>query len=442
MVDDSRGLPLTAAGADAVSAFDHALDGYLGLAADTGVRLKATFTADPEMPMAHVLKGYFFMLMGARALIGRAKKAAAAGQCMDVANQRERRHLAALEAWTEGRWQAAIGHWEAILRDHPRDVLALRLAHHGYFYDGDSQNLRDCVARGLHAWTADVPGYGYVLGMRAFGLEETHAHGPAEEAGRAAVAINPEDPWAIHAVAHVYEMTDRPDAGLAWLADNQDGWAGCNNFRYHVWWHRALMTLDLGDTDAVLALYDHHMWDADSEEYLDLINDAALLLRLELHGVEVGDRWPALADKCKVRTDDHILAFIDVHFAIALAAAGAPEAGELMESLGAYAGTGNGAGGEDNRAISRAIGRPLAEAVIAHRDGDFERTVELLEPIRYDLHRLGGSHAQRDLFAMLLLDAALNAGRINLARALAAERLGRRPDNPWTADAYDRAFAL
>ena len=46
------------------------------------------------------------------------------------------------------------------------------------------------------------------------------------------------------------------------------------------------------------------------------------------------------------------------------------------------------------------------------------------------------------LFAMLLLDAALNAGRINLARALAAERLGRRPDNPWTADAYDRAFAL
>ncbi len=439
MFDDSRGLPLTANGADAAAAFDHVIDGYLGLAADTGGRLKSVFAADPEMPMAHVLKGYFFMLMGARTLVGRSKKAAAAaGDCMDGANRRERAHLAALDAWTEGHAKAAIGHWESILRDHPLDVLALRLAHHGYFYLGDSQNLRDSVARCLHAWTDDVPGYGYVLGMRAFGLEETHAHGPAKEAGRAAVAINAKDPWAIHAVAHVYEMTDQPDEGLAWLAHNEDGWAGGNNFRYHIWWHRALMLLDNRDYDAVLALYDNDLWDADSDEYLDLVNDAALLLRIELHGVEVGDRWRALAEKTKARTDDHLLAFIDVHFAISLAAAGAPEAGRLMESLGAYAG----AGDEDNAAVTRAIGLPVAEAVIAHRNGDFQRVVNLLEPIRYDLHRMGGSHAQRDLFAMLLLDAALNAGQTNLARALAAERLCRRPDNEWTSDAYDRAFAL
>lgn len=439
MVLDCRGVEFTAAGDAAVAAFDHVIDGYLGLAADTGERLKAVFAADPEMPMAHVLNGYFFMLMASAPLKERAVKvaAAAAGEAAKAGSARERWHAAALEAWTRGAHGAAIGHWEAILRAEPTDVLALRLTHHGYFYKGDSQNVRDTVARCLHAWDADVPGYGFVMGMRAFGLEETHAYEPAIEAGEMAVAINPDDPWAIHAVAHVYEMTDKPEQGLDWLRDNEPGWTGCNNFRYHVWWHRALMRLDRGEYDEALALYDNDLWDPASDEYLDLVNDAALLQRFELHGVDVGERWQVVADKCKARTNDQILAFVDAHFALALAAAEASETRELLDNMRAHTDDRV----ADNAAITAKIGLPLAEALVAYRRADFAAAVERLEPIRYAVHGIGGSHAQRDLFAMILLDAAIRAERPELARSLAAERLCRMPENAWAHEAYERAFA-
>ena len=54
-------------------------------------------------------------------------------------------------------------------------------------------------------------------------------------------------------------MTNDTDAGLAWLSKRTRAWAHCNYFRYHVWWHMALMYLDRGDIDAVYALYDDHI---------------------------------------------------------------------------------------------------------------------------------------------------------------------------------------
>ncbi len=439
MPDDIRGLTLTAANAEAAAAFDHAVTGYLGMAVDTGERLKGIFAADPGMPMADVLKGYFFMLMAVPALKKKAEGILTGlGERLSAATAREQQHAKAMDAWAHGRTDEALVLWETILLEFPRDVLALRLAHHGYFYRGDSQNLRDVVARVIHAWEEDVPGYGFVMGMRAFGLEETHAYESAIDAGKTAVGHVAENPWAIHAVAHVYEMTDRPDDGLSWIAENEPGWTAANNFRYHVWWHRALMHLDLGEVDAVLALYDEALWDPASDEYLDLCNDASLLLRLELHDVDVGDRWGALAEKCRGRISDHILTFIDAHFALAMAAVGGPVAAEAVESQRSYA---DAATEDDNGVISRDVGRPLAEALVAYKHGEFGRAVDLISPIRYALPKIGGSHAQRDLFAMVLLDAAIRDGRTNLAKSLAAERLCRMPDNQWTRKAHGRAFS-
>lgn len=438
MTDDCRGLSFTTSNPAAVAAFDDAIAGYLGMARDTGERLKRVFEIDPEMPMAQVLKGYFFMLMAAAPLKAKAAEiAAAATPVLADANPRERAHGEALTAWTEGRIGDAIVHWEAILTDHPRDILAMRLAHQGHFYRGDSQNVRDVVARRLYAWDDDAPGYGFVMGMRAFGLEETHGYGRAIDAGRRALEINPADPWAIHAVAHVYEMTDRSAAGIAWITEHEPGWVPAHNFRYHLYWHRALMLLDQGALDAVLAAYDDELWDPDSNEYLDLCNDASLLMRLELHGVDVGKRWRALADKCRGRTNEHILAFVDAHFALALAAAGAPEAADVVTTMADYAK----ASAEENAVVSAEVGVALADGMAAYGAGDHARAFERLYPVRYQLYRVGGSHAQRDLFAMILLDAAVRAGRAQAARALAAERLGRMPDNTWTRQMYDRALA-
>lgn len=439
MQTDCRGVEFTAKEPRAMAAFDATIEGYLGLAADTGPRLKAVFEADPDMPMAHVLKGYFFMLMASAPLKARAAKASAEADArMDAATPRERRHAAALAAWVRGRHGEAVRSWESILAEHPRDVLALRLSHHGHFYKGDSANLRAGVERALPAWDASVPGFGFVKGMHAFGLEETGAYDAAVAAGKDALALQSKDPWAIHAVAHVHEMAGRAKEGLDWIAANEPGWTGCNNFRYHVWWHRALMLLARGDTAAVLALYDRDLWDETSDEYLDLCNDAALLLRLELHGVDVGDRWRALGEKCRSRTNDRMLAFVDAHFALALAAAKRSEAAEMLDGLAAYAETDE----EDNAAVTRAVGLDLARAMAAYKEGAYGRTVDLLAPVMKDMIRVGGSHAQRDLFTMVLLDAALRAGRVDLARALADERLSRKPGDAWTVVQRAKAWAI
>lgn len=429
MYQDCRGLDITAASEDAVKAFDKLIVSYLSINASAGPNLKATLELDPEMPLANAMKCYFFMLMATGPLQQRAQKAAAEARTLaENATPRERMHIDAAEHWANGRKRAAIATWEAILVENPLDVLALRLAHHGHFYEGDGQNLRDTVARRLFAWTPDTPGYGYVKGMQAFGHEETHDYETALKAGVEAVEHIPENPWAIHAVAHVHEMRDDPDSGIDWIKKNESGWTTANNFRYHVWWHRMLMHLDRGEYDEVFRLYDEDLWDPESDEYLDLVNDAAVLLRLELHGKDVGDRWQALAEKCKGHTHDQSLAFIDVHHAISLSAAGHGDEKELLDAMQAYAES----HGDDNARVTDAIGLPVARAMVAYRAGEYDSVVETLLPIRYHLFKLGGSHAQRDLFNMVLIDSTLKSGRINVAKMLVSERLGRLPNNAWT----------
>jgi tetratricopeptide (TPR) repeat protein len=431
MLYDCRGLEITAASSDAVAAFDRTIDSYLGIKPEAAPNLKATFEADPEMPMAHAMKSYFFMLMATGPLKERSRKAAAdATNYAQAATKREKMHAEAASHWSHGRKSAALATWEAILVTEPRDILALRLAHHGHFYEGDGQNLRDTVTRRLFAWTPDIAGYGYVKGMQAFGFEETHNYDAALRAGHEAVEINGHDAWAIHAVAHVHEMCDESQVGIDWIKKNNAGWQSSNNFRYHVQWHQMLMYLDQQNYDEVLRQYDEELWGEESEEYLDLVNDAAVLLRLELHGQSVGARWEALAEKCKNHTTDQALAFIDVHHAISLSSVPGDDVKALLDAMESYAAD----SGDDNAEITGAIGVPLAHALVAHRAGDHGAVVDLLMPLRYRLHLLGGSHAQRDLFSMVLISSAIASGRTDIAKMLVSERLARLPHNVWTLD--------
>ncbi len=243
MPKDCRGLELTAASDAAAGQFDRTLRAYLAFARDTGEHLKATLKADPDMPMAHCIKGYFFQLFANPVLDVRVDQALVAAQANAErrgADERERSHVAALAAWRRGDLVAATALWESILVEHPLDMLALKLAHFTHFYLGDHAELRDSVARVLPAWSDGTPDYSYELGMRAFGLEESGAYAEAEAAGREAVERCPADPWAVHAVAHVMETQGRAAEGISWIEGVGPHWNQANNFRYHVGWHLAL----------------------------------------------------------------------------------------------------------------------------------------------------------------------------------------------------------
>ena len=431
--DDPRGLAQTAASSDAADAYDATVDAYLAMSPDAGDKLKATLAEDGSMVMANCLKGYFMMLMAMGSLLPRAEKAAAvAAEGAESATDREKAHVLALERWAGRDLAGAVEVWEDILLDHPRDILAARLAHFAHFYAGESRHLRDSVNRILPHWEEDVPGFSYLKGMQAFGSEEAGDYAVAEAAAERAIDLNPIDPWAVHAYAHVMEMQDRQEDGLKWIERLRPHWTQAHNFQNHIWWHEALMFLADGRHDDALSQYDTHVFDPESDEYLDLTNAASLLQRFEIMGIDVGERWKPLADKVRDRTEEHILTFVDLHFLLALAAAGDGKAGEMREFTASFEGSLE----DSNLPIMKALGLPMIDALIAYREGRYADTVAGIAPIRYDLWMMGGSHAQRDLFALILIDAARKAGDDNLFAALIAERQAAAPDDAWVKTVF------
>jgi tetratricopeptide (TPR) repeat protein len=428
---DQHGLETTAASEPAVRRYDATVLHFLGLRQDTGDRLKEVFEADPEMPMAHCARGYFMKLFCTPPLERKAEESLAAAKKFAAkgAADRERRHIASLDAWCRGDIAGATEGWEAILLDHPCDVLALRLAHFTHFYLGDAAAMRDSIARVLPYWSETLPAYGFVVGYHAFGLEESGDYAAAERAGRRAVEINDRDIWSTHAVAHVMEMQGRCRDGIAWLDGLSGNWGACNNFRYHAWWHKALFHLELEQLDAVLDLYDREVRaDTSSADYLDMSNAIALLWRLEEAGADVGGRWSELAEKAAGKIDDHIFAFHDAHYMMALARDGRrAEVDAMCVSMQQAASRTDTTEGP----VFRAVGLPLCQAIAAYSRGDYGAAVDLLAPVRRDVYRIGGSHAQRDLFFRLLVASALRSERYRLARALTAERNALNPRSAW-----------
>ena len=336
-------------------------------------------------------------------------------------------HIAAARKWLEGDFERSVRAYGDILLDYPRDLLALQVAHVGDFFLGAASMLRDRVAQVLPDWDASTPGFGYVLGMHAFGLEETALYAKAEDTGRRALELNPRDPWAVHAVTHVMEMQGRHRDGIEWLTSREDDWARDNAFSFHNWWHLALFHLDLGDVPHVLELYDRRVRPAPSEVPLEMIDASALLWRLELRGVALGERWERLADSWAPSAEHAYYAFNDVHAVMAHVGAKRFEAAQrIVSAIARKAGE-----SDTNGMMSREVGLPLARALLAFGVGDYEECLSQLLPIRAIANRFGGSHAQRDVLHLTLVEAALRAGRQRLARALVAERTQLKPTSPF-----------
>lgn len=283
-----------------------------------------------------------------------------------------------------------------------------------------------------------MPGYHAILGMHAFGLEETAEYTRAEATGREAVALEPRDGWAWHAVAHVMEMQGRQRDGIGWMRTDPDAWSRDSFFRVHNWWHLALYHLDLGEVDEVMTLFDGPIYGERSPMVLDMIDASALLWWLFLRGVDVGDRWTAVADNWQPIAGAGTYAFNDAHAMMAFVGAGRAEAAARVFAAQEEAMRSD----ADNAMFTRDVGYPVAKAIKAFGDGDYARTVALLRPVRNIAGRFGGSHAQRDILDLTLIEAAFRAGQGSLAAALSAERVAVKPTSPLARLLCERVSTL
>ena len=437
MARDQQGLELAGA-PESAAAFDRAIADYYGLTGDPVGVLKSALQRDPGFALGGVAIAALTMIGGFRGdhpeVVSALRAAEAA---LGRASDRERRHFAAATKWAEGQTSQAILGWEAILADHPTDALALRLAEDGNYFLGRPAAIRDCAQRVLPAWDRGNPLTSFVLGLYAFGLEETGDLERAEAFGREALALEPRDAWATHALAHVMETANRREEGLAFLKATRADWTHAHFMAHHNGWHLALFLIEQGRFDEVLADYDRVTAPKlAGDATLDRVDAASLLWRLELEGIDVGDRWAAVADAWMAHVDDHVLAFNDLH--CAFAAARSPDPGHairLARSLDDYERLGSG----DNRRVTAEVGRRLIEGVLAFARGDFARAVDEILPVRPEAIRIGGSHAQRDIINLTLIAAAERSGQWSLARALLAERAGVRP-TPRTKARYAGAL--
>ena len=423
---DVRGLPVSTQSAAALEHYELAAEQTHGHFGDPQASIDEALAEDPDFAAAHALRADLAVMSSEQGALPLIQESVDALERIGTrATAREQAHVAAAKAWLEGRFELAAYRYGAISIEHPRDLTAIQAAHAVDFYLGDSILLRDRIAQALPYWNQEVPGYGYLLGMHAFGLEETGNYARAEDVGRHALALNPRDACAVHAVEHVFEMQGRVHDGIEWLNSTAPNWVD-TAFAVHHWWHLALHQLELGDLPAALHVYDHLVHPKQVTAVSALVDATQLLARIALRGGTVGTRWHALADGWSQTAEGGFFVFNDLHALLAYAFAGREL--DIKRMLTAFEKSARGIG--TNAENVRAVGMPLALAIIAMAAGRSEEAVEQLLPIRSRSYRIGGSHAQRDLVQLTAIGAALAAGNGRLARALVSERTEVKPASP------------
>jgi tetratricopeptide (TPR) repeat protein len=421
MLQDSQGLDVSTDSPETIAAINRYTDQALAYGKDAVAIFKG-IEVDPECAIANAHAAALYLSHEtAESHCQALPYLQAAVQYKDKVTERERLYICAVEAWAAGAIDRAIAYLEILTQKFPRDVIAVQMGQYHYFYQGNPEGLLAIAEKTLPANRDNH----YLYGMIAFGLEQCHRLEEAETMGRLATEMNRNDPWAHHAVAHVMEMQGRLEEGIAWMESLCDTWENCNSMLYtHNWWHIALYYLEQQDFQKVLSLYDACVWGrAWKDSSKDPIGAISLLLRLELRGVDVGDRWKELAPHLTARIHEHALPFQDLHYIYALARAGqADQVTEMLLSMQAYAKTAD-------PSVSRAwseVAVPAARGMAAHAQGKWERAIAELGPTLSRLHIIGGSHAQRDLFEQIYLDAWLRANQNHEALKLLEKRFAAR----------------
>src|SRR5712671_5489412 len=423
MIEDAQGHRLSGATEAAAATYDRAVRAFNLVHGDSVGLFDKAREAAPDFAMATLGKAWVFAIANDPGLMTKAAALVETARGFAL-NEREQAHLAALSQVVQGARAAAVAVLERHLMQYPFDIVAHQAAALSDGFLGRFHRIRDRSARALPLWPKDMPGYGSLLAFHAFGAEEAGDYRRAEDESREAAELEPLSFWPHHTVAHVMEMTGRPEDGLGWMAAREALWSMPEHMnQVHIWWHKALFHLELGQYDAALALYDGPMRATQRPVALSLTNASALLWRLDTLGYDIAERWRELAALWQDHADGKCLVFGDIHAAMAELRSG--QEALVERRLAAMRETA--ASGVEAAALYRTVGIPVVEGLAAFHRRAYAEAVESLLPVRFDLWQIGGSHAQRDVVDWTLTEAAVRAGQRDVALSLAYERLATRP---------------
>jgi len=421
MPRDCRDLPVTVGRQATVYAINDFIEGLLGYETKAAGIVTAA-DEDADSTLANAYAAMFFMFLESREAPAQAAHYIARAAAAAVhATERERMVLDAATGWVYGDIPRALSVSEELATRHPRELAAAKVCQYHYFNLGDAPGQLH-IAEKILPHNSDSP---YAHGMAAFAYEQAHLLEEAELAARRAISIKRKEPWAQHALAHVFLSQGRTVEARAFLEDAKETWTDLNSFMFtHNWWHLAVVMIDQGETDAILEFYDRNIWGVWKEYSQDQVGAVSLLARLELAGVDVGERWSDVGEYLKNRVHDHVQPFLTIQYLYGLARAGLPAADAMMKSVRAFASSAP----PLVRSRWSEIAVPACEALLAHARGDYEKAARLLGPILTRMMEIGGSHAQRDLFDQIWIDALIRDRRFAAAQQVLEQRRIASPE--------------
>lgn len=421
MTDDLYGLPVTCDRPETLSAINDFIHGFLSYQ-PKAAGVMAAADADPDCALANAYAALLWMFLEApTAPENAAPYVARARGAADDITAREALVIDAAAAWVAGDVPALLKICDRITTDHPRDMVMQKLAQYHLFNLGDAPGMLRIALRAL----PQAEDIAYAHGMIAFGYEQCHLLDRAEAAARRAMELRHDEPWAHHAIAHVMLTQGRVAEGAAFLEGVADTWSGLNSFMHsHNWWHLALFYLSQGRHDDVRRAYDTHVWGLEKGYSQDQVGATSLLARMEFAGVDVGDRWGDVADHVAQRGADTVNPFLSLQYLYALGRTGRSEATALMQAIEARAAD---VQWHDHIAW-RDVALPAARGILAHAKGDWNTAITQLARALPRMAECGGSHAQRDLFEQIHLDALVRDGRASSAQQVLEMRRTYDPD--------------
>jgi hypothetical protein len=422
---DAQGYELSGATAEGVAYFNNAVRAFTLIYGDASGLYDAAVAAAPELVMAYLGKAWPLVLANDPHLAVSARAVLNTARTLRM-NDRERTHLDALSHAAIGHRAAAVTILDRHLMSHPFDLVAHMAALQMDGHLGRFHWARDRSARALPLWSRAQESYGIMQSFYSFGLEEAGDYARAEDTARAAAELEPFGYWPHHCVSHVMEMMGRPKDGLAWMEEREPFWSSKDNLnRVHIWWHKSLFHIELGQYDVALQIYDGPILTTMRPASMSICNGVALLWRLDTLGCPLGDRWQHLAAKWAGHADGKLYVFPDIHAAMSELRAGDIAAFERRrEAMRDTA-----AEGTELGTTYRDIGLPVVAGLTAFHHGAYAQALEHLLPARFDLWKMGGSKAQRDVIDWTLCEAAVRAGHRDVALSLAHERLAGRPES-------------
>jgi hypothetical protein len=171
-----------------------------------------------------------------------------------------------------------------------------------------------------------------------------------------------------------------------------------------------------------LKIYDRQIRASRSNDIADLIDASALLWRIAMRGGNAGARWIELADAWVPYIDDGFCSFSDLHAMLAFVGAGEWDKARRLELALRNAQSLPTRYGE----TTRHVGLPACRALIAFGRGNDPLAMTLFRSLPAQAHRIGGSHAQRDLFTLILRRVVERARRRAGGLAPCDRRAARR----------------